>query len=93
MSYGYSHQSANLGPSERRKGQWTRCAEVLRLCWVGGYKVKDMAAQLGIQPTKASECMTKLRRRGLLVDKCASKELTPAGVAECERLWPQRKTG
>lgn len=93
MNYGHSGQFANLGPSERRKGQWTRCAEVLRLCWVGGYKVKEIAERLGVTSSNVSLCMTKLRRRGLLVDKCASKQLTDAGVAECERLWPRRETG
>jgi biotin operon repressor len=84
-SYGCSGQFANLGPSERRKGQWTRCAEVLRLHWIGGYKVKDMAVKLNMSSTKVSECITKLRRRGLLVNR----ELTATGLAECKRLWPQ----
>ena len=93
MSYGYSGQRANLGPSERRKGQWTRCAEVLMLCCEGPQSIKQMSELLGMSRTKVAECLTKLRRRGLMVEGWGCCKPTDAGLTEYARLWPQKRTG
>lgn len=93
MNLGYSGKFANLGLSERHKGHWTRCAEVLRLCWTEHLMPREIAEQLGLPPTNVSLILTKLRKQGLVVDRHGCTRLTDAGRAECERLWPQRKTG
>ena len=90
MSYGHSGKRGNLGPSERRKGQRTRCEEVFRLCWLGGWRIKSMAAELGMHPRKVQECITLLRRSDLIG---RLRVLTQAGLVEAERLWPQGRTG
>jgi DNA-binding MarR family transcriptional regulator len=93
MSFGHSGKSANLGNSERRKGHWTRCTEALRLCWLEQLMPSELGERMDLPRTNVSLILTKLRKAGFVVDRHSCTRLTDAGRAECERLWPQRKTG
>jgi Mn-dependent DtxR family transcriptional regulator len=92
MTYwGSSGQFANLGYSHSRKGKLTRCAEILKLCYEGPQNISRLAATLGMQQTKVAECLTKMRKRGLMQEGWGVCKPTEAGRAEAERRWGQQQ--